>query len=268
VSRDKERYRFLEEEYQLVAREQLVSGCHVHVGIADRDLAVATLARTARWLAPLVALAANSPFWMGVDTGYSSYRTEVWSRWPMTGMPDPLESTADYDRLVDALVATGVIRDASFIYWDVRPSSRYPTLEFRVTDACTRIDEVVMVAGLCRALARTCSAEAASGTAAAPTRRELLVAAKWRAARHGLDDALVDPVGGRLRPAAEVVATLLDHLRPALEDCGDWDEVAELVGRVLREGNGAQRQRAVAARHGDLSSVVELLLAETEATSG
>ncbi|MFN2505236.1 MAG: carboxylate-amine ligase [Acidimicrobiales bacterium] len=263
VNPDKERYRHLEEDFRLTARQQLVSGCHVHIGLADPDLAIAVLNRCRTWLSPLVALAANSPFWIGVDSGYASYRTMVWSQWPTTGMPEPLADRAAYDRLVEDLTGLGVIDDATFLYWDVRPSARYDTLEFRVTDACSTVEEAVMVAGLVRALARTCATEEESGSAPPSVRGELVHGAKWRAARYGLDGELADLSAGGKAPAAEVIARFLDHLRPALDEHGDWEEVQGLVDQTLRAGNGASRQRAAFARTGDLKAVVDHLVSET-----
>jgi len=261
VNPAKERYRHLEQEFQAVAREQLVNGCHVHVGMADRDLAIEVLARARPWLATVVALAANSPFWAGADSGYASYRSEVWTRWPLTGMPEPLASRADYDQLVADLQAVEALPDATFLYWDVRPSARYETLEFRAADACLTVDEAVMVAGLWRAVARTAAGEADAGMAPPALRRELIDAARWRAARYGVEGTLVDLVQGRTAPAPEVVARLLAHLRPALEAAGDWDEVSGLVQGALAGGNGAVRQRAAFARRGDMADVLALLLA-------
>ena len=259
VNPTKERYRHLEREFQAVAREQLVNGCHVHVGITDRDLAVDVLNRTRPWLSTVVALAANSPFWAGADTGYASYRTEVWTRWPLTGMPEPLGSRAEFDQLTEDLKRIEAMPDPTFLYWDVRPSARFQTLEFRAADACSTVDEAVMVAGLWRALARTCAAEAAAGVPAPTLRSELLQAARWRAARYGLEGSLVDLVATATAPAREVVSTLLDHLRPALEDHGEWQEVSALVEGVLARGNGASRQRAAYARRHDFGDVIEVL---------
>jgi carboxylate-amine ligase len=261
VNPAKERYRRLEQEFQAVAREQLVNGCHVHVGIADRNLAVDVLDRVRPWLATVVALAANSPFWAGEDSGYASYRTEVWCRWPLTGMPDRLGSRAEYDDLVAALQEVDALPDATFLYWDVRPSARYETLEFRAADACLAVDDAVMVAGLWRALARTAAGEAGAGEPAPRLRRELLDAARWRAARYGVEGTLVDLGEGRTAPARQVVDRLLAHVRPALESAGDWDEVAGLVDRALAGGNGAVRQRAAFARRGEMADVLSLLLA-------
>jgi carboxylate-amine ligase len=261
VNATKERYRRLERDFQAVAREQLVNGCHVHVGITDPDLAIAVLDRVRPWLSTVVALAANSPFWTGADSGYASYRTEVWSRWPLTGMPEPLASRAEFDELIAALQAVEALPDATFLYWDIRPSARYDTLEFRAADACLTVDDAVMVAGLWRALARTAAREALAGRPAPALRNELLQAARWRAARYGVAGELVDLDRRRTAPAGEVVERLLDHVRPALEDAGDWDEVRALVDRSLAGGNGAVRQRAALARRGEMADVLALLLA-------
>ena len=261
VNPAKERYRRLERDFQAVAREQLVNGCHVHVGVADRDLAISVLDRIRPWLPTVVALAANSPFWAGADSGYASYRTEVWSRWPLTGMPEPLASRAEYDELIAALQAVDALPDATFLYWDVRPSARYDTLEFRAADACLTVDDAVMVAGLWRAIARTAANEARAGAPPPALRNELLQAARWRAARYGLAGTLVDLDECRTAPAGEVVERLLAHVRPALEEAGDWDEVRALVERALGGGNGAMRQRAALARRGEMADVLALLLA-------
>ena len=260
VNPSKERYRRLEREFQAVAREQLVNGLHVHVGIDDRDLAVDVLDRTRLWLPTIVALAADSPFWAGTDTGYASYRTEVWTRWPLTGMPDRLASRAEFDDLIAALQAVEALPDATFLYWDVRPSARFETIEFRAADGCLSVDDAVMVAGLWRGLASTLAAEAQRGVPPARLRGELFDAARWRAARYGLDGTLVDLGELRTAPARVVVDRLLAHVRPALEDHGDWDEISGLVERVMAEGNGASRQRAAFARRGSMDDVVALLL--------
>ena len=261
INRSKDRYRRLEREFQAVAREQVVNGCHVHVGIADRDLAVDVLSRVRPWVSTVVALAANSPFWAGADSGYASYRTEVWARWPLTGMPAPLGSRAAYDDLMADLKKVEALPDPTYLYWDVRPSARYETLEFRAADSCATVDDAVMVAGLWRGLARTAAAEAADGVPTPELRPELVDAAGWRAARYGLEGSLVDLGTMTTAPAAEVVGRLLAHLRPALQAQGDWDEVRGLVTRTLAEGNGATRQRAAYDRRGDFADVMAILRA-------
>ena len=261
VNPAKARYRRLEREFQAVAREQLVNGCHVHVGIAERELALQVLNRTRPWLPTIVALAANSPFWAASDTGYASYRTEVLTRWPLTGTPEPLASWAEYEELISALQAVEALPDASFLYWDVRPSARFDTLEFRAADACLSVDDAVLVAGVWRALVRTAADEAAAGTPALRMRTEVYQAARWRAARYGIGGTLVDPVECRTAPAREVVGRFLAYLDPALDQAGDRDEVHALAERALDGGNGAVRQRAALARRGEMADVMALLLA-------
>ncbi|MEJ7617676.1 MAG: carboxylate-amine ligase [Pyrinomonadaceae bacterium] len=259
----KARYIGIEQDYQQLAREQLIFGCHVHVGIRDREAAIQVMNRARLWLAPLLALSANSPFWLGADTGYASFRTEIWRRWPMAGTPHVFSARAEYDQLVEALVATESISDGTKIYWDVRPSARFETLEFRVTDVCLTIDEAVMTAGLVAALARACYADAVRGRALTAARPELLRAAKWRAARYGLEADLIDPINHRSRPAHEMVERMLAYLRSSLEETGEWEEVSALVRETLVRGTAAARQRAAYASAGELKDVVDLIVAET-----
>ncbi|MDQ3680906.1 MAG: carboxylate-amine ligase [Actinomycetota bacterium] len=256
-------YLGLERDYQQVAREQLVCGSHVHVGVSDAEAAVHMMNRMRPWLWPVLALSANSPFWLGGDTGYASFRSQVWTRWPMAGIPEHFASRAEYDDVVGTLLVTGAIDDPARIYWDVRLSARFPTIELRVTDVCLTVDEAVMVAGLCRALARTCHEHALRGDPDPRPRQELLRAAKWRAARYGLGADLVDVVGRRAVPATELVRALLTLVRPALEDQGDWEEVSGLVSQTVHGGTGAARQREAFVRSGRLEDVVELVTVST-----
>jgi carboxylate-amine ligase len=259
----KDRYLRMAERFGAVARDQLVCGCHVHVGIADREVAVQAMNHARPWLSPLLALAANSPFWIGEDTGYASYRTQVWSRWPTAGPPELFASRAEYDGVVDGLVASGVILDLGMVYLDVRPSAQFDTLEFRVADVCLTVDEAVLLTGLTRALARTAVEAAERGEPPPPVRQELLRVAHWRAARSGLRGPLVDVRAAAPVPAADLVAALVAHVRSALEAHGDLDEVAALLAQTLGRGNGAARQRAAYERRGDLGDVVALLTRET-----
>ena len=146
------RYEHMRGEYRMLVREQLVCGTHVHVDMDDRDLAMAVARRAAPWLPALLALSASSPFWLGTDTGYASYRTLIWRRWPTAGALPGFESAADYDQAVADLIRSGVITDPGMIYFDIRPSAHLPTLELRISDSCTRLEDVVLLAGLFRAL--------------------------------------------------------------------------------------------------------------------
>ncbi|MDQ3766141.1 MAG: glutamate--cysteine ligase [Actinomycetota bacterium] len=257
------RYLAMERDYAQLVREHIVFGFHVHVGIGDAEVALKTMERTAVWLPPLIALAANSPFWLGRDTGFASYRTDMCDRWPTGGLPESFGSRADYEQLVGSLISTGSIKDEAEIYWDVRPSARWDTLEFRVTDVCSSIDEAVMVTGLIRASAQICHDQVLSGAPPDLPRPELARAAKWRAARFGINDTLIDLHETTAGPAAEVIENHLIRLRPYLEANDDWEEIADLVHATLRDGTGADRQRRAFERTGRLEGVVEAVIRET-----
>ncbi|HEV8116220.1 MAG TPA: glutamate--cysteine ligase, partial [Acidimicrobiales bacterium] len=259
----KDRYLELDRSFRLLAWELLICGCHVHVAVEDPEDAIGVIDRCRPWLPTLLALSANSPFWQGVDSGYCSYRTQVFDRLPVTGSPPILGSRCAYDRLVEELVVTGSMADPTRLYWDVRPSARFPTVEFRICDVALTIDEAVMAAGLVRALVRTCHAQAAAGDPVPPVHPEVLRSARWRASRDGLDGELVDLGAGRARPAAEVVEALLAFVRGDLEDAGEWDEVSALVTQTLALGNGAHRQREVVERTGSLVELVGWIASET-----
>ncbi len=256
-------YLRLERDYRLVTHEQLVCGCHVHVGIADREEAVQVVNRAWSWLPTVLALTGNSPFWQGADSGYASFRTEVWQRWPTAGTPGTFTSRADYHDLVRTLLATGAIDDPARIYWDVRPSAKFDTVEVRVADANLTVDDSVMTAGLVRALVVACHRQVVDDEPWADPRMELRRAATWRAARFGLEGPLVDLDGCRSRPAPEMVDRLLGFVRPALVDFGDWERVRGLVAGVVADGTGADRQRRAYQRRRRLEDVVDLVLEET-----
>jgi carboxylate-amine ligase len=187
----------------------------------------------------------------------------VWQRWPTTGPAPPVASAVEYDRLVDDLVASGVIADAGMVYFDVRPAAAAPTLELRVCDSCPSVDTIVLIAGLFRALVdREVEALQAGGPAVeiAPT---LCRAALWRAARSGLEGELVDINGPCSRPAAEVVTDMVRSLRPQLEAAGDWPMIVGLTRQVLGRGTSAARQRQAMRCRGHLTDVVDQLLFET-----
>lgn len=258
------RYHTTTRHFQQIGRELLIYGCHVHVAVPSRRMALEVINRARVWLAPLIALAANSPFWLGNDTGYASFRTEVWSRFPMSGPPGVFVSYEEYEQLVKQLAATGVVSDPTRIYWDLRIPANKPTVEFRATDVCLTVDEAVMIAGLCRAIVRTCADAAEHNEPVPLARAELLRCASWKAARYGMEGELIDVAdGGRPRPAAEVVGALLDFARDALEAHGEWEEVTALVTESLRKGTGTRRQREVYWRTGRLQDVVDYVVAET-----
>jgi carboxylate-amine ligase len=256
-------YQRLRETYARLADEQVVCGCHVHVGVHDPDLAVDVMNRARAWIPLLIAVSASSPFWLGDDSGYASYRTQVFHRWPTAGAPEPFADRAELDHVVEDLLRAGLIDEPARIYWDIRPSAHYPTLEFRAADVMTNVADTVTVALVVRALVQTCHAAAVAGSPYRTPRPELLRGAVWQASRFGLEGELIDLEAARAVPAAELVDRSLSYLRPVLEDRGEWDEVQATFDRILRDGTGADRQRATFERTGDLRRVVEQLVAET-----
>jgi carboxylate-amine ligase len=190
-------------------------------------------------------------------------RTLVWQRWPTTGLAAPVQSAEEYDRLVDELVASGVITDAGMVYFDVRPATSAPTLELRVCDSCPSVETIALVAGLFRALVEREAEAVRTGLPATVLSPALGRAALWRAARSGLEGDLVDVNALASRPAAEVITELVDSLRPQLEHNGDWETVSELARKALIAGTSSARQRRALRRRGRLTDVVDQLIEET-----
>jgi carboxylate-amine ligase len=260
------RYEMLFRLYGQLAQQQMIFGCHVHVGLPDPAQGIEVLNRVRRWLAPLLALSANSPFWMGSDTSHASYRAVHWGRWPLAGPPPHMASAADYDELINHLIATGTIDDGTRLYWDARVHPRYHTLEFRIADACLTVDDTLMIAGLARALVQTCARNAANETPYPVVQQTVLRVAHWYAARYGVGDQLIDVTTGQRRPASEIIAQLLAFLHPALQENNDWNTVYSLVTQTLVRGTGAERQRQVYAETDSLREVAAFLAAETART--
>ncbi len=245
-----ERYQELVDRYGLLAREQLTCGCHVHVEVPDRDEAAAVLDRIRPWTPVLLAVSTNSPFWQGQDTGYASYRAQVWDRWPTAGPTELFGDAAGYDAAAARLLATGVPLDAGQLYFDARISATHPTIEVRVPDVCLHVGDALLLAALVRALVETAAREAADGRPPAQVSVAELRAASWRASHDGLGGDLVCPRSGRPAPAADVVGTLLDHVGAVLRENGDEDLVADGLAELSRRGTGAAWQRATAAALG------------------
>ena len=249
------RYLSLLSTFRLVAGDQLINGCHVHVDVGSREEAVAVVDRLQPWLPLLRALSGNSPFWRGRDSGYASYRSAVWGRWPSAGPTEPFGTPAEYDRAVSALLATGAVVDHANLYFDARLSRRYPTVEIRAADVCLRAEHTVLLAGLARALVDTAAEQWRAGVRFAPARLALLRTAHWRAAREGVTGMLQHPRTDVPVPAADALAVLLGHVREALERSGDLDVVTRALGDLLERGSGAREQRAAFHRRGDLADV-------------
>jgi carboxylate-amine ligase len=239
------RYDKMAERFGIVTFQQLTCGCHVHVSVASAEEAVGVVDRIRVWLPPLLALSANSPFWQGTDTSYASFRWQALCRWPVSGPADVFGTAENYRALVDQLLAAGVILDEGMIYFDARCSHRYPTVEIRAADVCSDVRDAVLLAALGRGLVETAAREWAADQPPPPVPTPVLRLATWQAARWGVSAALVDPRTSRPRPASDVIAALVEHIRPALRDLGDEALVTQGVERVFHRGNGAQLQREV-----------------------
>lgn len=249
------RYQRIAGEFGRTAEEQLTCGCHVHVQVESESEGVAVLDRIRSWLPCLLALSANSPFWQGRDSGYASFRSQVWGRWPSAGPTELFGSAATYHATTGAMMESGTLLDLAMVFFDARLSQVHPTVEVRVADVCLVADDAVLLAALVRALVETAARSWRAGAPPAPHRTEVLRLAGWRAGRSGLEGDLVD-VTGRPVPAAQVLRNLMKHLRPVLEDHGELEVVEDLVTGVLRRGTGAAVQRQVHRTSGQLADVV------------
>ncbi len=260
VISDNERYRHMAETYGQVARHGTTCGMHVHVAIDSPEEGVGCIDRIAPWLPVLLAISANSPFEEGRDTGYASWRTQLWSTWPSAGPTEPFGSLAGYHRACERMIASGAARDPGMLYFDARLSLGQPTLEVRILDAVTDPEDVGLLTALVRALVETAVDGWPEGLPA--WRAEELRAARWRASRYGLADRLLDPVTHDLRPAREVLSRLVELVSERVEASGDGERVERGVERVLG-ATGATRQRAAYEVSGSLQGVVDDVLART-----
>lgn len=260
-----DRYRDMVEIFGETARNGDTCGTHVHVAIDSPEEGVGVIDRIAPWLPVLVAIGANSPFAEGRDTRYASWRSQAWSRWPSAGPTEAFGSLEGYREASRLLRMTGAARDEGMLYFDARLSAAHPTVEIRVLDACTDLDDVVLAAALIRGLVEHAASEWAAGGPVPGCRAELLRAAHWRAARMGLSNTLVHPERRELAAAREVILALVERIRPHLEDTGDLPLVRDGIDRVLR-GGGATRQRAAYERTGSIDGVLDDLVARTERT--
>jgi carboxylate-amine ligase len=260
---DKPRYVELVDALQWAVERQLIFGLHVHVGLetAPQAIAVANALRT--WLPELLALAANSPFWHGRDTGLASTRSKVFDAMPRSGLPPAFASFEEFELLVDRGVRTGSFEDYTFIWWDLRPHPRLGTIEVRICDAQTRLENVAVLVALVQSLAATL-AERYEREGVLDTQPVTLIAEnKWRAVRHGLGAELVDLSRDEQRPAAEALRELAELAAPAAKRLGCADELA-LLEPVLRRGDGASEQRAAAeTAGGSLLAVAQWLCERT-----
>ncbi len=267
---DKERYQKLARDLAGVGRRLAICGMHVHVGIDDDELRIDIMNQMRYFLPHLLMLSTSSPFWQGEDTGLKSYRLSVFDEMPRSGLPGKFDSYGEFQRTVDVLVRGGVIEDATKIWWDVRPSARFPTLELRITDVCPRIDDAMTIAALYVCLARMLYRLRSLNLRWRGYPLLLLEENRWRAQRYGVQDSLFDFGKGDLIPFSDLIEELLELLAPDAVALGCEAEIAN-ARQIVRRGTGADRQVATyhaardagADREAALRSVVDLLVAET-----
>ncbi|GHF07874.1 carboxylate-amine ligase [Streptomyces morookaense] len=259
---DDPRYWQLADRYpQFVGGDRSIASCacHIHIHAPDREEAVELLNHLRPWLPTLQAIAANSPFRDGRDSGFASWRSLHFGQWPHVGPTPLLRDTAAYDSLLDALVESGMLFDRRHLYWYARLSERWPTLEIRLPDINADLDTVLFVACLARALVGVLLADVRRGAPAPGISDPLLRAAHWRAARDGVRGSGLDLFTGRLRPFPDLAVRLIDRVAPALEETGALHFVRHTWQRLHASGGGAEEQRAAYRRRGDLRDVVDLL---------
>ncbi|MEV6773694.1 glutamate--cysteine ligase [Nocardia sp. NPDC051030] len=232
------RYERIAERFGRVASEQGLCGCHVHVAVPDREVALRASNYLRPWLPLFLALTANSPIYHGDETGYASWRNILWRRWPSAGPPPHFDSVRDYDVAIESMLSQGLILDRKMVYWDVRPSATFPTVEVRISDVPATVQETALLATLVRATVMTSFTTDSVPVIAERTLR----AAYWRAAHDGIDGPAIDPIDGNPIPVQDLLAKLIERIAPALEQLGDIDFVAAGITTVLARGNGARRQ--------------------------
>ena len=253
------RYRSIVEENQIVARSLLTFGLHVHVGIPNPERAIQIM-NAIRYLLPhVLALSTSSPFWLGVDTGLKSYRSEVFARFPRTGIPDYFESRGSFDRYVELLVKTGCIDDGKKIYWDVRPHPFFPTLEFRICDVPTRVDDTIAIAALFQAMVAKVNKLLDRNLTFRLHHKMLIEENKWRAVRYGLDGKMIDFGKGTEVPVRELIRELLEFVDDVIDDLRSRKEIGH-IRTILDRGTSADEQLRVWQETQDINAVVDRLI--------
>ncbi|MEM6792740.1 MAG: carboxylate-amine ligase [Acidobacteriota bacterium] len=257
-----DRYRQLEENLRHVVRRMLIFGMHVHVGIEDPELRIDVMNQARYFLPHILAITTSSPFFQGKDTGLKSYRTVIFENMPRSGIPPSFRAFSEYQAFVDTLIATGCIDEPTKIWWDIRPHPKFPTLEFRVSDVCTRVEECLCVAALLQALVAKLIKLRNHNQSWRSYQHHLIVENKWRATRYGLNGMLIDFGKREEVPVRHLALELLDLVDDVVDDLGSRAEV-EYLRRIVREGSSADRQLETFRRTGALEDVVDQLVEES-----
>src|SRR5437667_2713767 len=257
-----ERYKQIIEDMQLLARANLIFGLHVHVGIPNREMAIHVMNQARYFLPHIYALSVNSPFWVGHDTGLKGYRLKVFERFPRTGIPDSFESLSEYNDYCKLLVKTGCIDNAKKIWWDIRLHPFFDTLEVRVCDAQSRMDDTLAIAALIQAVIAKLHKLLHQNITFRLYRRRLLDENRWRASRYGIDGKLIDFGKETEVETRSLLNELLEFVATEANELGTQNEMAH-IEQIMREGTGADRQLAAYERTDDMKAVVDQIVAET-----
>jgi len=258
-----ERYDRVVEDMQLVARSNLIFGLHVHVGIEDRETTIHLMNSMRYFLPHLLALSANSPFWLGMNTGLKSYRCKVFDKFPRTNIPDSFTSWSDFENFVQLLIKTNCIDNAKKIWWDVRPHPFFSTLEIRICDIPMRLDETIALAALIQATIVKLYKLHSRNQSYRQYGRALIMENKWRASRYGLAGKLIDFGKEEEVDEKALILEYLDFVDDVVDELGSREEV-NYIKHILAHGNGAERQLRVFQETKDLKSVVDYIVAETK----
>jgi carboxylate-amine ligase len=269
----RKRYKVIAQELQTVVRRLMICGMHVHIGIDNDELRLDLMNQVTYFLPHLLAFSTSSPFWQGEDTGLKSYRLSVFDEMPRTGLPNAFDSWPEYQRHVDALVQAGLIEDTTKLWWDIRPSHRYPTLEMRITDVCTRLDDAIAVAALYLCVLRMLYRLKKNNQRWRQYAPMLIEENRWRAQRYGLDEGLVDFGRGEVVPCSELLEEIIDLVREDADALGCVKEI-EHLRTIMKNGTSGHRQLATyaaaikrgAEKDEALIEVVDMLIEETRNT--
>lgn len=259
-----ERYTQLRTDMADLARRMLIFGMHIHVGIEDKETLIDVMNQARYFLPHLLALSTSSPFWAGRDTGLKSYRTVIFQSLPRSGLPPILDSWADYQGMVQTLVKTRCIDEPTKIWWDIRPHPKFPTLEFRVCDICTRVEEAVCIAAIVQAIVAKLIKLRMNNQSWRAYRHHLITENKWRAVRYGIEGKLIDFGRQEEIPTATLVRELVELVDDVVDELGTREEV-KYVETILSEGTSADRQIKVFRETQSMPAVVDHLIAETTA---
>src|SRR5205085_2503618 len=258
-----DRYATIVNDLQQIARANLIFGLHVHIGIPDREEAIQLMNQARYFLPHIYALSVNSPFWLGQNTGFKAYRHNIFERFPRTGIPDVFESLSEYDDYLELLVSTNCIDNAKKIWWDIRLHPFFNTLEFRICDAQSGINDTIALAAMMQAIVFKLHKLLQQNVSFRIYRRRVIDENRWRASRYGLDGKLIDFGRGREVETRSLIHEILEFISPEVDELGSCREMKH-IEQILADGTGADRQLTVWERTQDLTAVVDQIVAETD----